>query len=119
PTTRGSPPGWRARAGWPASGWASIPGAGRRPTSRWAGGNPGKAVGRLCRPVPAAAFHVVFAPSEGDNNNGEKARRSLLTARSTNATPSRCAMPTLEEINKWADDLERECPDQLPQRLEW
>jgi hypothetical protein len=28
-------------------------------------------------------------------------------------------MPTLEEINKWADALERECPEELPERLEW
>ena len=28
-------------------------------------------------------------------------------------------MPTLEESNKWADDLERECPEDLPERLEW
>jgi hypothetical protein len=28
-------------------------------------------------------------------------------------------VPTLEEINQWADDLERECPEELPRRLEW
>jgi hypothetical protein len=28
-------------------------------------------------------------------------------------------VPTLEEINRWADDLERECPEDLPRRLAW